>query len=101
MLPDTALAQASDGRSLTGFALFPGRLVVVATQPVIEAAAYGTNQLQLTLNGRPGLRYSVESAADLRGPWSQVASLTLTNEMQTIFFPIQGTRAQFFRLHQQ
>jgi hypothetical protein len=101
LLPDTALAQASDGRSLTGFALFPGRLVVVATQPVIEAAAFGTNQLQLTLYGRPALRYSVESATDLRGPWSPVASLTLTNETQTISFPIQGTGAQFFRLHQQ
>jgi hypothetical protein len=101
LVPDKALARASSGRSLTDLALFPGRLVVVATQPVIEAAAYGTNQLQLTLNGRPGLRYSVESAADLRGPWSPVASLTLTNETQTIFFPIQGTGAQFFRLHQQ
>jgi hypothetical protein len=101
LVPDEALAQASDGRSLTGFALFPGRLVVVATQPVIEAAAYGTNQLQLTLYGRPALRYSVESTADLRGPWSLVASLTLTNETQTISFPIQGTGARFFRLHQQ
>jgi hypothetical protein len=101
LVPDKALARASSGRSLTDLALFPGRLVVVATQPVIEAAAYGTNQLHLTLNGRPGLRYSVESAADLRGPWSPVASLTLTNETQTIFFPIQGTGAQFFRLHQQ
>jgi hypothetical protein len=101
LVPDEALAQASDGRSLTRFALLPGRLVVVATQPVIEAAAFGTNQLQLTLYGRPALRYSVESAADLRGPWSPVASLTLTNETQTISFPIQGTGARFFRLHQQ
>jgi hypothetical protein len=43
----------------------------------------------------------VESAADLRGPWSLAASLTLTNETQTISFPIQGTGARFFRLHQQ
>jgi hypothetical protein len=101
LVPDKGLAQASGGRSLTNLALFPGRLVVVATQPVIEAALYGTNRLQLTVYGRPAVLYSVESAADLGGPWSQVASLTLTNEMQTIFFPIQGTRAQFFRLHQQ
>jgi hypothetical protein len=101
LVPDKALARASGGRSLTNLALLPGRLVVVATQPVIEAALYGTNQLQLTVYGRPAVLYSVESAADLRGPWSPVASLTLTNETQTILFPIQGTGAQFFRLHHQ
>jgi hypothetical protein len=101
LMPEKALARASDGRSLTDLALFPGRLVVVATQPVIEAATYGTNQLQLTVYGRPAVLYSVESAADLRGPWTPVASLTLTNETQTIFYPIKGTGTQFFRLHQQ
>ena len=101
LAPRQATARTSDGRSLTNLALFPGRLVVVATQPMIQAAALGTNQLQLTLYGRPAVSYSVESSTDLRGPWSPVASLTLTNEMQTLFVPIQGAGARFFRLHQQ
>jgi hypothetical protein len=99
--PRQATARTSDGHSRTNLALFPGRLVVVATQPMIQAAALGTNQLQLTLYGRPAVSYSVESSTDLRGPWSPMASLTLTNEMQTLLVPIQGAGARFFRLHQQ
>jgi hypothetical protein len=98
--PSAALAQKADGSSLTNFGLFPGRIVLVAAQPVLEAAGNGLDQIQLTVNGWPGRAYYLESASELRGPWTTQSSLTLTAETQTILLPIRGTRMQFFRLRQ-
>jgi hypothetical protein len=100
LVPSDALAQKSDGSSLTSFGLFAGRIILVVDQPVLEVARQGLSQMQLTVHGWPARPYYLESAADIGGPWTTINSLTLSNETQTILCPIESIGNRFLRLRQ-
>jgi len=81
----------------------PGRVAIVAVEPLLQASL-GTNGTRvLTLYGNPGTNYVLQSAPDLSGGhWQTVLSATQTNVVQ-VFIGVGGTNPpiQFYRAYQQ
>jgi hypothetical protein len=74
-----------------------GRVVIVNGQPLLEAATSGAART-LTLYGRPGATYVIESSASPFGPWQFSTSVTLSNLYSTADASASsGASAIFFR----
>ena len=98
-LRDVAGLRAQPGLA-PGVLLNPGRGIAVEVQPLLEALNIGGARA-LTLYGRPGTNYVIESAASPAGPWQAQYSVTLTNLLQSLDASA-GTNAPaiFYRVRQ-
>ncbi|MFM1767505.1 MAG: hypothetical protein RJA22_34 [Verrucomicrobiota bacterium] len=68
--------------------LNPGRAVLIAAEPLVDLALGTNGAPALTLFGRVGVQYTLESSTDLPpAPWTPWTQLTLTNLAQPAPLP--------------
>jgi Putative Ig domain len=95
------------GRTVSGLALsnaapHDGRVFLVGSQPILEAYRLANGQVGLSLHGRPGRSYTVESTRDLSGsPWQPASSWLQTNLVQILEGATATNRTQFWRAQEQ
>ena len=105
--PSTAIALAvqqlsartAAGVSVANLFAAPGRVVIVGTQPLLEAG-FGPNQTRiLTLYGTPYSSYFIQSATNLNPPlvWNNVFPVALTNYVASLPVPNTGPDVVFYR----
>jgi RHS repeat-associated protein len=72
---------------------YPGRVVVIGRQPLLEAFLSTNGEPMLVLYGNPGTNYVVEYRTTLQSgaPWAEYARVTLTNLSVTL--PARQTAA--------
>jgi hypothetical protein len=77
---------AVSGQFLVNGGATNGRVIVVATEPVLEAGWGPGGARELTLYGLLGERYSIQSATRLAPPiaWQNVTDLVATNRQQRV-----------------
>jgi len=92
-------AGAANNSSVTNLIGQSGRLVVVGSQPLLEASFSTTSSLLLSLYGNPGVTYNVLTTTNIANTnsWSAVGSFTLTNLLQLISLGGATNQMQFFR----
>ncbi len=97
--PQSAVALGISGSLFTDARLSPGQVIVVNAEPVLTMGR--PLDSQLTLYGRPGRTYAVESAATLapEEPWLTVTNVVL--EGRSIGWPVPPAEPQrFFRVRE-
>jgi len=69
---------------------------------LLEARLVGAGQRELTLYGRQGVAYTIESSTSLapQGAWTFLQQVTLTNSFQTLPAGNPPPAAIFFRAKQ-
>ena len=93
------MALGISGSLFTDARLSPGQVIVVNAEPVLTMGR--PLDSQLTLYGRPGRTYAVESAATLapEEPWLTVTNVVL--EGRSIGWPVPPAEPQrFFRVRE-
>ena len=96
-------ATASNNSPLTNLIGQSGRVVVIGSQPLLEASL-GTNSSRLlTLYGNSGVSYNLLTTTNLNAgsSWSTAGSATLTNLFQVINLGGATNQMQFYRAVQQ
>jgi len=90
-------ARRADGTLVTNGRAVSGQVIVVGAEPVLEST--WENAPQITLYGRPGSTYDVETAARLQSPpqWHPWTSVTMTNISQVLTWPNPSDPQRFFR----
>jgi hypothetical protein len=93
--PDNTLVGPVSGQS--------GRLVLIASQPLLEATLTNGSNPVLTLYGNPGANCTVMSATNLVSPitWTPLTNLTLTTTVQSISPGSVAGQMEFFSVLQQ
>jgi len=101
LVPQSLQGVNPDGSAVSNFAVQSGRLVIVASQPLLEAL-YGPNQTRnLALYGNPGAAYQVQSSTNLAlaSAWQDAFLTPMTNLMQ-VFADLDPTQPRiFYRAH--
>jgi hypothetical protein len=90
-------ARQTNGLPVTHTIPGSGRVVVVASEPLLEASLFANSQRQLTLYGPPGTGYRIEKTAALSPSplWLNAWEGDLTNLQQVI--PLTETNGMFYR----
>jgi len=92
-------ATASDNSPVTNLIGQPGRVVVIGSQPLLEASIGTNSSRALTLYGNSGASYRLLTTTNLNGggSWSTAGSATLTNMLQVFNFGGATNQMQFYR----
>ncbi|MGA2751888.1 MAG: hypothetical protein ABSG59_24245 [Verrucomicrobiota bacterium] len=96
---NSIVATASDNTQVGSVFVFPGRVVLIAAQPLLEASfTHGANP-GVTLYGKPGSNYMVMSATNLSAPitWTTFTNFTLTTPVQFITRGLFTNQMEIFR----
>lgn len=90
-------ARQTNGLPVTHTLPGAGRVVVVASEPLLEATLLTNSQRQLVLYGPPGIGYRIEKTAELSPgvQWLNAWEGDLTNLQQVI--PMTETNGMFYR----
>ncbi|MBI3867284.1 MAG: hypothetical protein HY299_02035 [Verrucomicrobia bacterium] len=92
---ESAHAKKSDA-TVANVALFrPGRVVVVVEEPLLEALPGTSDSRSVVLYGKPWFAYGIDSSPTIKGPWTTVLKVALTNLSRTLSLP-RGPEAQLF-----
>lgn len=77
----------------------PARLVVIAENSLLEAGCLPTRERFLTVYGKIGTSYVIESKTNLTvsAPWQPVAYLTLSNASQVVLLPVTSSQTVFYQ----
>ena len=81
----------------------PGQVMVVAAEPLLQAALGANSTRVLTLYGNPGSNYVIQSAPDLSGNhWQPSTSFVQSNVVQ-VLVGSGGSNppVQFYRAYRQ
>jgi hypothetical protein len=76
-----------------------GRIAVVGNQPLLEARITQDQKRELTLHGRLGVVYTIESSADgtATSHWEPVATVTLTTSLSEVIHVDSSGQTIFYR----
>jgi hypothetical protein len=101
LVPENISATRTTGEFFPRLLPAPGRVVIVGTQPLLDAHAVISNRHQLTLFGNPGQTYQVDTASNLAVPtlWQPYLTLTLTNLAQPLDANSNNTPSFYYRIH--
>ena len=97
---DNTVGFQQDGTEARNFAPQSGRLVIIGNDPLLEAFIATNRQPSLNLYGKPGPSYVVETATDVRGPWTTNQVTTLTDLWTPLTVPANQPQ-QFYRAKRQ
>lgn len=75
----------------------PGRVVVVANEPLLEANSGPPDARSVTLFGKPWFTYSILWAPSVTGPWQVVKRVATTNLTRLVIVPPVGQTRSFYR----
>jgi hypothetical protein len=75
----------------------PGRVVVVANEPLLEANAGPPEARFVTLFGKPWSTYAILWAPSVTGPWQTVKRVATTNLSRLVLVPPVGQARSFYR----
>jgi hypothetical protein len=92
-------ARKPNGDSVANAYGYPGRVVVVGEEPLLEAFRFANGNVQLILYALPGTTNLLQASSQLPtgGTWTAVQQVTMTNVLQ-IFPPLSLTnQTRFFR----
>ena len=80
----------------------PGRVVVIGSQPLLDALKPVANQHFLTLFGNPGMTYQIDTSTQMEPPitWTYFSEVTLTNVSQRVGGVINPPPTLFYRVRQ-
>ncbi|MBK9137279.1 MAG: Ig-like domain-containing protein [Verrucomicrobia bacterium] len=92
------LGIGSDGTVYDNGAGKPGRVFVIARQPIVADLERSAGTATLTLYGRPGQTYLIESTPALRdAAWLQESRLVLSNTWMRVSLPEAADAMGFYR----
>lgn len=92
------LGIGSDGTVYDNGAGNPGRVFVIARQPIMADLERSAGAAALTLYGRPGQTYLIESTPALRGAaWLWESRLVLSNTWMRVNLPVAADAMGFYR----
>jgi hypothetical protein len=79
--PQSLAGFNTDGTANAKFAVEPGRLVIVANEPLLETLVEPGGSRTLAVYGKPGASYQIQSSESLAGPsgWSNRMLVRMTN----------------------
>jgi hypothetical protein len=92
----------SSARMVAGLAPTPltrdGRLVLIGTQPLVEARFTGNNVRQVVIYGRTNVNYTLQQATNLvSAPWTTRGIYSLTDRSRVINVGTTTSRAIYYR----
>jgi hypothetical protein len=87
-----------NGSTFTNIDANDGRIIVVTDEPLLEAIGLGPNQVQLNMYSQPGQEFDLQTSTNVRGAWSKVTTVTLTNSIQSLIWTNMMEQARYFRL---
>jgi hypothetical protein len=96
-------ATRTDGSIFTNGIGQPGRIVVIGTQPLLDARLSNNSAPMLTLYGNPPDTYQISSSTNVTGTvvWTPFTNVTLTNLFEFVTPPASTNQMEFFRAMQQ
>jgi hypothetical protein len=102
VLVSNVVAVQTNGLPMPHTLATPGRVVMVASQPLLEALVQTNGQRSLRFYGPPGALFSLQQASDPAGPWQPVATgLSITNLIH-VWPDLPTTNSPaFYRLRQE
>jgi hypothetical protein len=91
----------SDGTLVGNSSGTPGQLILVTSQPLLQAGVASNSVFEITLYGTPGSNYVIQSASSLKGNWQSNLSVTITNVVNSIIVggPTSNAPMQFYRAY--
>lgn len=96
-----AVSATKPDNSAARVALFQsGRVVVVVNEPLLEAQPGAGPTRSVTLYGKPGFAYGIESAPQTQGPWTGVTKLVTTNLVRLLSLPGSPNPLTFYRAYE-
>lgn len=97
LVTDPAYTRAATGLAPSAL-LNDGRVTVVEAEPLVEALLGTNNTRELTLYGKVGVAYTIETSANVTPPaWVSWTEVTLTNLYQPLTLTNPPTPSLFFR----
>ncbi len=102
LTPTNMSAAQSSGASLTNIFVSPGRVVVIANEPLVEALIGNGGVRSVALYGKPGSSYQLQYSIDLSGSnnWKNWTRVPLTNLVQVIDNVNPNGPGVFFRAYE-
>ena len=98
---DNIVGLQPNGTPVRNFAPQSGRVVIIGEEPLLEAFIATNRQPTLMLYGKWPYDYVVETATDVRGPWTTNQSTTLTTNLWTPLTVPANRPQQFYRARRQ
>jgi hypothetical protein len=100
---NSIVATASDNTQVGSVFVSPGRVVLIAGQPLLEASLSNGSNPGVTLYGTPGSNYTVMSTTNLSPPitWTSFTNFILPTPVQFITPGPYTNQMEFFRALQQ
>jgi hypothetical protein len=90
------------GQPVAHAAAHGGRVIVVATEPVLDSVRQGDGTLGIMLYGQPGANHRIEAAHELLpDAWFPLTNWTLADRWQLFQVPPPTNRPVFYRARQE
>lgn len=94
------IAEKADGKIIQPAFATTGKVLLVGTNPFLEASILPDRRRQLTIYGKPGFTYQVQSASKITIPmkWNPVGEITLNGINGVFQLPAEPGDVVFYRV---